>query len=54
MNDKIKDLIVVLDLKKDRRGLYKTSWGRKSEEGLIATIKNVLGLKECMLCPKQK
>jgi hypothetical protein len=35
-------LIEVLQLKSDRKGFFKTSWGKKSFEGLRETIENII------------
>jgi hypothetical protein len=40
--EKADNLIEVLGLEPDERGYYHTSWGRKTREGLIETIKAVL------------
>jgi len=45
MNEKILELIEILGLEPDKEGYYHTGWGRKTKEGLIETVKNVLGGK---------
>lgn len=39
----IEKLIEVLALEPDKDGYYHTTWGRKSKEGLVETIKEILG-----------
>lgn len=39
---KEKKLIEVLGLEPDKDGFYQTQWGKKTEVGLIETIKNIL------------
>ena len=42
-DDKLKKLIKVLELKTIEKGkYYKTGWGKKTEQGLKETIKNIL------------
>lgn len=40
--EKADNLIEVLGLEPDKDGYYHTSWGRKTRQGLIETIKAVL------------
>lgn len=35
-------LIEVLELKHDRKGFFKTAWGKKTFEGLRETIENII------------
>jgi hypothetical protein len=39
---KARNLIEILQVKKDRKGFYKTLWGKKTFEGLVATIESIL------------
>lgn len=38
----VEKLIEVLQLKQNRKGYFKTSWGKKTFEGLRETIENVI------------
>ncbi|MDD4290603.1 MAG: hypothetical protein PHH83_05050 [Patescibacteria group bacterium] len=38
-------LIEVLFIEQDKEGLYKTSWGNKTIEGLREVIENIINLK---------
>lgn len=42
MKKQIEKLIEVLQLEPDRDGYYRTAWGRKTKEGLIETMENIL------------
>jgi len=45
LDKRLDELIEVLQLKPSRDGYYQTGWGRKTREGLKATIKGILGLR---------
>jgi hypothetical protein len=38
----VEKLIEVLQLKPDRKGFFRTAWGRKTFEGLRETIENII------------
>ena len=38
----VEKLIEVLKLKHDRKGFFITAWGKKTFEGLRATIENII------------
>ena len=38
----VEKLIEVLNIKQDRKGFYKTTWGKKTFEGLRKTIENII------------
>ena len=40
--DHARDLIDILQMKKSKNGFYQTSWGKKTEKGLIETICNIM------------
>ena len=44
--EKIEELINVLQLKPNRKGMYLTEWGYKTKEGLVETIKAILELRD--------
>ena len=45
MENKIEELIAVLQLEEQKDGFFHTSWGRKNHEGLVETIREILALK---------
>lgn len=52
MTDKqFKELVGVLQLVKNKEGYYFTTWGKKNDQGLKATIEAILEKEEdCDLC----
>lgn len=38
----VEKLIEVLELKQDKKGFFKTTWGKKTFEGLRETIENII------------
>jgi len=45
INERVEELIEVLNLNPKKDGWYYTGWGKKTKVGLIETIKAILEIK---------